>query len=66
MNEGNQTAPVPDGPPAASEPRAWQPFTPRGIAAFASVGWGRLLVVQMLMGLIAGGFFPACGVVSAN
>jgi len=33
-------------------PFAWQPFTPRGIAAFAVSSLGRLLVVQLLTALL--------------
>lgn len=36
-------------PPAA----AWQPFTPRGIAAFSRVPAGRLLVVQLAAAVLA-------------
>jgi hypothetical protein len=32
---------------------AWQPLTPRGIAAFASAPWRRLLVVQLAFAIIA-------------
>lgn len=35
-------------------PQAWLPLTPRGIAAFASASTGRLLVAQLLMGLLVG------------
>jgi len=34
--------------------RAWEPFTPRGVAAFAGAGFGRLLLVQCIVGLWAG------------
>ncbi|HUA39405.1 MAG TPA: hypothetical protein VMA35_13515 [Candidatus Sulfopaludibacter sp.] len=34
---------------------AWEPFTPRGVAAFARVGLGRLLLVQFLVALLAAG-----------
>lgn len=33
--------------------RAWEPFTPRGVAAFAGDGLGRLLLVQCLAALCA-------------
>ena len=33
---------------------AWQPFTPRGVAAFAAAPWGRLLVVQGLVAALCG------------
>src|SRR5579862_2309785 len=39
---------VPAGPTAA-----WQPFTPRGVAAFAGAGLARLLLVQVIMALLA-------------
>ena len=34
---------------------AWEPFTPRGIAAFAAAGLGRLLLVQLIVALLAAG-----------
>jgi hypothetical protein len=34
-------------------PVAWQPFSPRGIAAFALASTARLLIVQLLVALIA-------------
>jgi hypothetical protein len=49
---------------------AWEPFTPRGVAAFASAGPGRLLLVQFLAALLAAaalvwfvdkGCFPVVG-----
>lgn len=39
--------------PAASNPPAWQPLTPRGVAAFARATWGRLLLVQFIIALLA-------------
>jgi hypothetical protein len=33
-------------------PFAWQPLTPRGVAAFARATWGRLLFVQLLMAML--------------
>lgn len=36
-------------------PTAWQPVTPRGVAAFARAGTGRLWLVQSLVALIAAG-----------
>ena len=38
---------------APKRPRAWQPFTPKGIAAFASASGGRLLLVQAVMALLS-------------
>ena len=38
---------------APKRPRAWQPFTPRGIAAFASASGSRLLLVQVVMALLS-------------
>jgi hypothetical protein len=32
---------------------AWEPFTPRGVAAFAHASFGRLLLVQIIVALIA-------------
>jgi hypothetical protein len=43
-----------DGEGTPAPPRAWQPFTPRGIAAFAAASTGRLLVAQLLMSLFVG------------
>jgi hypothetical protein len=37
----------------ASAPFAWQPFTLRGVAAFARASWGRLLLVQFVTALLA-------------
>ncbi len=39
----------------AARPRAWQPFTPKGIAAFAPASFGRLFAFQVLVALLAGG-----------
>jgi hypothetical protein len=39
--------------PAAARPKAWQPLTPRGVAAFAYASWGRLLLVQFIFALLA-------------
>jgi hypothetical protein len=36
-------------------PIAWQPFTPRGIAAFAGATFGRLFIVQVVVALLAAG-----------
>ena len=35
--------------------RAWQPFTPSGVAAFARASWRRLLLVQFVCALVAAG-----------
>ena len=43
-------APLIDTP----RPRAWQPFTPRGIAAFAPATFARLFGFQVLVALLAG------------
>ena len=49
---------------------AWEPFTPRGVAAFAGAGFRRLLLVQFLIALLAAamvvwfidsGCFPIAG-----
>jgi hypothetical protein len=32
---------------------AWEPLTPRGVAAFAHARWGRLLLVQFIVALLA-------------
>lgn len=39
--------------PVAAKPMAWQPLTPRGVAAFAYASWGRLLLVQFIFALLA-------------
>ncbi|HVV01554.1 MAG TPA: hypothetical protein VHH88_09345 [Verrucomicrobiae bacterium] len=39
----------------AKKPLAWQPFTPRGAAAFARAPLGRLLLVQLAIALLAAG-----------
>src|SRR5579862_3115516 len=36
-------------------PAAWQPFTPRGVAAFGSAPWCRLLLLQMVCALLTAG-----------
>jgi hypothetical protein len=36
-----------------ARPRAWIPLTPRGVAAFAHAGFGRLLAVQVAMAVLA-------------
>jgi hypothetical protein len=36
-------------------PRAWEPLTPRGVAAFAGAPLWRLLLVQMIVALLAAG-----------
>jgi hypothetical protein len=36
---------------------AWEPLTPRGVAAFAGAGLGRLLLVQGIVALLAAGAF---------
>src|SRR5580765_7357181 len=47
------------GPPSSAEPPkapfAWQPFTPRGLAAFAKATFGRLFLVVCTTALIATG-----------
>src|SRR5215208_3548455 len=44
-------APVPEVP---RPPVAWQPFTPKGIAAFADAKLGRLFLLQVIVALLAG------------
>jgi len=39
--------------PLEKPPFAWQPITPRGVAAFARASWGRVLLVQFLCALAA-------------
>ena len=38
--------------PALSLPAAWQPITPRGVAAFATASYGRLFLFQCLIALL--------------
>jgi hypothetical protein len=49
--------PTPASAPAASDgprrPRAWQPFTARGIGAFANARFGRLFLLQAIFALLA-------------
>jgi hypothetical protein len=54
---------------------AWEPVTPRGVAAFARASLERLIVVQSVMALIAtaavvwllsSGFFPTVGAATRN
>ncbi|MGH7992563.1 MAG: hypothetical protein ACREDQ_03530 [Limisphaerales bacterium] len=39
----------------AESTRAWEPFTPRGVAAFARAGFRRLWLVQFIVALLAAG-----------
>ncbi|MDB6068621.1 MAG: hypothetical protein JWR26_4829 [Pedosphaera sp.] len=41
--------------PVQSWPSAWEPLTPRGVAAFAGASLGRLLLVQCIVALLAAG-----------
>src|ERR1043166_9662420 len=45
------------GSPTIKPRFAWQPLTPRGVAAFARASWGRVLLVQGLVALIVAGVF---------
>lgn len=36
-------------------PRAWEPLTPRGVAAFAGASFARLFLVQLIVALLAAG-----------
>ena len=40
---------------AESQPFAWQPITPRGVAAFAHASFGRLILVQFICALVSAG-----------
>jgi hypothetical protein len=42
-------------PEPRPRPRAWQPLTPRGVAAFAGARIGRLLLVQFIVALLVAG-----------
>jgi hypothetical protein len=39
-------------PGSGQQPVAWQPFTPRGVANFASATFGRLFLVQFLLAIL--------------
>lgn len=55
MNANNdRSAPAGDVPEAKPRP-AWQPLTPRGVAAFAEASFSRLLLVQTVVALLAAG-----------
>jgi hypothetical protein len=59
-NQPNQPPnhPAPSSNPVPETPRppvAWQPFTPKGIAAFAAAKLGRLFLLQVIVALIAAG-----------
>src|SRR5262245_42528103 len=41
-------------------PSAWQPFTFRGVAAFAQAALGRLLAAQLVVALVSGGVLAVC------
>ena len=47
--------PAPAPTVESAGPRAWQPFTPKGIAAFAPASFGRLFTFQVLVALLSGG-----------
>jgi hypothetical protein len=42
----------PEQPPTERKAVAWQPFTPRGVAAFASAKAGRLLLAQLAVAIV--------------
>src|SRR5436189_275914 len=59
----------------ASLPTAWEPLTPLGVAAFAQARLRRLLLVQCIVALLAGGtvawllrdiYFPTIGAAIAQ
>jgi hypothetical protein len=57
-NQPNQPPnnPAPSSNPVPATPRpavAWQPFTPKGIAAFAAAKPGRLFLLQVIVALLA-------------
>lgn len=51
----NLVQPSPTGGSGPKRPFAWQPLTPRGVAAFAGTTLGRVLAVQFVFALLAGG-----------
>jgi hypothetical protein len=46
---------APEPVPDSSPPFAWQPLTPRGVAAFARASLGRVLLVQLAVASLAAG-----------
>jgi hypothetical protein len=50
QDAGSTSASDPKNPPSA-----WQPFTPRGLVAFAKAGSGRVLILLCAVGLISAG-----------
>ena len=54
MNDDAPEKPAPEVPPAENKPvGAWQPFTPRGVAAFAQATWSRVLFLISVVAIIA-------------
>lgn len=54
MNNDASQKPASDAPPVESKPAgAWQPFTPRGVAAFAQASWARVVFFISVIALIA-------------
>ena len=51
----SQAALVTMDTPDKNKTFAWQPLTPRGVAAFASAAFGRLFVVQLVVALLVAG-----------
>jgi hypothetical protein len=51
--QSNLVQPGPTGGPGLKRPFAWQPLTPKGIAAFAGSTVGRVLAVQFVFALLA-------------
>lgn len=47
-----QPTPTPEPP---DPPAAWQPFTPRGVAAFATAGFGRIFLLLCTVALLSAG-----------
>jgi len=52
-SSGQQETSTPSTAPACPPlPAAWQPFTPRGVAAFSKAGLGRILVLELFVALL--------------
>src|SRR2546423_14755104 len=53
FSEATEPSSTPES--AAIPPAAWQPFTPRGVAAFASAGFGRIFLLLCTSALLSTG-----------
>ena len=51
----SETTDVSSTPESSNPPAAWQPFTPRGVAAFATSGFGRIFLLLCTVALLSAG-----------